>query len=76
FVFLLIPSETANKFKYIYIFKWKEEIYLCLFAFYDRKRGTISYLLTLPCRLENISFIFWIAPLSHKKNLLFPFADK
>ncbi|WP_273178061.1 hypothetical protein, partial [Hoylesella pleuritidis] len=53
---LLIPSETANKFKYIYTFQWKEEIRLYLFTFYNRKREYISYLLTLPCRLENISF--------------------
>ena len=43
FVFEHLKSDFENEFKYIYTSQWKEEIRLCLFAFYDRKRENISY---------------------------------
>ena len=48
--------ERRSLFMFICTSQWKEEIRLYLFAFYNRKRENISYLLMLPCRLENISF--------------------
>ena len=66
--------ERRNLFLFIYIFQWKEDFYL----HFSIERENISYLLTLSCRLETISFFFifrWIELLSHK-NFLFLFADK
>jgi len=66
--------ERRILFLFIYISKWKEDFYL----HFSIERENISYLLTLSCRLETISFFFifrWIELLSHK-NLLFLFADK
>jgi len=57
--------ERRNLFLFICNSQWKEEIRLCLFAFYDRKRENIFYLLTLPCRLENISFSLFSDGLRH-----------
>ena len=44
--------ERRNLFLFIYIFQWKEDFYL----HFSIERENISYLLMLPCRLENISF--------------------
>ena len=60
-----LPNEK-KKFVYIYLH-------------FTIERENISYLLMLPCRLENISFSLFSDGLRRfltKKNLLFPFADK